>query len=75
MQKFNKYSRNLFISTVLYILVQILYSWRMDGAGKAQLYAVLSALIVAGNVFFIISYIYYILKSRYKKILQQVYYF
>lgn len=54
MQKFNKYSRNLFISTVLYILVQILYSWRMDGTGKAQLYAVLSALIVAGNVFFII---------------------
>lgn len=54
MQNFNKYSRRLIITTALYFLIQILYSWRMEPTGKAQLFALISAVIIAANVFFII---------------------
>jgi len=54
MQKFNKYSRRLIITTVLYFFVQILYSWRMEPTGKAQLFAFISAAIIGANIFFII---------------------
>ncbi|MBN2655624.1 MAG: signal peptidase I [Spirochaetales bacterium] len=54
MQKFNKYSRRLIITTALYFLVQVLYSWRMEPAGKAQLFAFISAAIIGANIFFII---------------------
>lgn len=54
MQKFNKYSRRLIITTALYFLIQVLYAWRMEPSGNARLYAFVSALIIAANVFFII---------------------
>jgi predicted neutral ceramidase superfamily lipid hydrolase len=54
MHKFNKYSKLLIITTILYFMVQTLYSWRMEPSGKAQIYALISALIIAGNIFFII---------------------
>lgn len=54
MQKFNRYSLLLIISTALYFLVQILFSWRMEPTGKAQIYALISAAIIAGNIFFVI---------------------
>lgn len=55
MQKLNKYSRFLFITTILYVLVQTLYSWRIEPSGKAQIYAIISALLITGNVIFIIQ--------------------
>lgn len=54
MQKINKYSRRLIISTILYLLVQILFSWKMEPNGKALLYALISAVIVGLNIFFIV---------------------
>ncbi|MBB6480974.1 signal peptidase I [Spirochaeta isovalerica] len=54
MQKFNKYSGRLIITTALYFLVQILYSWRMEPTGKAQLFSLVSAAIIGANIFFII---------------------
>jgi len=54
MRKFNKYSGLLLITTALYFLIQILYSWRIEPSGKGQIYAFTSALIIAGNIFFII---------------------
>lgn len=54
MQKFNKYSKLLIITTFLYFLIQILFSWRMEPTGKAQIFALISSVIIAGNVFFII---------------------
>ncbi len=54
MQKFNKYSKLLIITTFLYFLVQILFSWRMEPTGKAQIFALISSFIIAGNIFFII---------------------
>ena len=54
MQKFNRYSFLLIITTALYFLIQILFSWRMEPSGKASLYAFISSLIIAGNIFFII---------------------
>lgn len=53
MQKFNKYSKLLIISTILYFLVQVLYSWRIEPSGKAQIFALISAIIITGNIFFI----------------------
>lgn len=54
MQKFNKYSKLLIITTFLYFLVQVLFSWRMEPTAKAQVFALISSMIMAGNIFFII---------------------
>ena len=54
MQKFNRYSFLLIITTVLYFFVQILFSWRIEPSGRAQIYALISALLIAGNIIFII---------------------
>jgi len=53
MQKFNKYSKLLIITTFLYFLIQVLFSWRIEPSGKAQLFALLSSMIIAGNIFFV----------------------
>ncbi|MBI9099993.1 MAG: signal peptidase I [Spirochaetaceae bacterium] len=55
MQKFNKYSKLLIITTILYFLVQILYSWKMEPTGRAQIFALISSVIMAGNIFFILQ--------------------
>ena len=66
MQKFNRYSRFLAISTFLYFLIQLLFSWRMEASVRATQYAFLSALVLAGNIFFI----FYLSKNFSDKLLR-----
>ena len=52
MQNFNKYSRLLAVSTILYFFIQVLFSWKMDPSSKATVYVLISALVLSGNIFF-----------------------
>ncbi len=52
MQNFNRYSRLLAVSTILYFLIQVLFSWKMEPSSKATLYVLISALVLSGNIFF-----------------------
>ncbi len=68
MQKFNKYSKLLAVSTILYFLIQILFSWKMDVSSRASVYALLSALILSANVFFV-----FFLSSRFSDKLLRIF--
>ena len=54
MQKFNRYGFLLTISTVLYVVVQLLYSWRIEPSILGTFFILISVIIIGCNVFFLI---------------------